>query len=242
MTRILVWDIPTRLFHWLLAGAFLPAFLIAVVVEDEGRLFAVHMLLGLVAAVVVLLRLLWGLVGSRPSRLSALELNPAALLAYARDAVAGGARRNWPAHNPGASWAAVSIFAGVLGLGVTGILMSRGSEAAEELHGALAWTTMAAVVAHLAGIALHTFREREPIALSMVDGRRVGPAGDAIPSARPLLGLAALAAVGAWTGGLVLSYDSSTRTVTLPLVGAQLALGEGAGGGEHEEEGVEDDD
>src|SRR5690606_26569887 len=46
MKRILVWDIPVRLFHWLLAGSFVGAFVIANTVDDESTPFVVHMWLG----------------------------------------------------------------------------------------------------------------------------------------------------------------------------------------------------
>ncbi|MCK6502128.1 cytochrome b/b6 domain-containing protein [Myxococcota bacterium] len=242
MTRVLVWDVPTRLFHWLLAGAFLPAFVIALTTDDDGRLFPVHMLLGLVAAFIVGLRLLWGVVGSRPSRLSSFALRPSDLWAYARGAITGGARRLWTGHNPGASWAALVMFACVVGLAASGILMSRGVEAVEEVHEVLAWTLMGTVGVHLAGIVLHTLREREVIALSMLDGRRVGAPGDAIASPRPIAGLAFLALTGAWTGGLVQSYDPATSSVVVPVIGAQLLLGEGGEGGEGDDHEDEDED
>ncbi len=242
MTRILVWDLPTRLFHWLLAGSFLSAFAIAVTMDDDGSLFPVHMLLGLVAAFMVGLRLVWGVLGSRPSRLTELALNPAELLAYLRAALTGGARRLWAGHNPGTSRAAVVMFACVLGLAATGVLMSKGYEAVEEVHEVLAWTMLGTVGVHLAGIALHTLREREVIALSMVDGRRRGAVGGGLASARPLAGLVFLALTGAWTGGLVSSYDAATSTVVVPVVGARLTLGEGGEGGEHEGDDDHDDE
>lgn len=243
MTRILVWDVPTRLFHWLLAGAFLPAFVIALTTDDDGRLFPVHMLLGLVAAFIVGLRLLWGVIGSRPSRLSTFALRPTDLLAYVRGAVTGGARRLWAGHNPGASWAALVMFTCVIGLAASGILMSRGVEAVEEVHEVLAWTLMGTVGVHLLGIVLHTLREREVIALSMLDGRRRGADSDAISSPRPVAGLVFLALTGAWTGGLVRSYDAATSSVVVPVVGATLLLGEGGEGHGHggEREGHDDD-
>jgi cytochrome b len=237
MTRILVWDLPTRLFHWLLAGSFLAAFAIATTTDDDGRLFPVHMLLGLVLAFMVVLRLGWGLVGSRPSRLGSFALSPSALVGYLRESFTGG-RRPWTGHNPGSSWAAVVMFACVLGLAGTGVLMSRGFEAVEEVHELLAWTLMGAVGVHLAGIAWHTLRHREVIALSMVDGQRLGDPAQAIRSARPVVGLVFLALTGAWAGGLVRSWDPATGTVTLPVLGAPLTLGEGGehGGDRHEED------
>ena len=65
MSRILVWDLPTRLFHWLLAAGFAAAFAIAILASDEHPLFPIHALPGLVLAFMVVLRVLWGFVGTR---------------------------------------------------------------------------------------------------------------------------------------------------------------------------------
>lgn len=246
MTRILVWDLPTRLFHWLLAGSFLTAFSIALTTHDDGALFPVHMLLGLVVAFMVVLRLVWGVVGSVPSRLASFAWNPADLVAYVKEAFSGGKIRSWIGHNPGSTWAAAVMFACALGLAGTGLLMSQGFEAVEEVHEVLAWTMIAAVGVHLAGIAWHTLRHREVIALSMVDGRRLGDPAHAIASARPLMGVAFLALTGAWAGGLVSAYDPATSSLDLPIVGT-LTLGEGeehehGGYGGHEEEEEEEEE
>lgn len=101
---------------------------------------------------------------------------------------------------------------------------------------------MGTVGVHLAGIVLHTLREREVIALSMLDGRRVGAASAAIASPRPVAGLAFLALTGAWTGGLVRSYDLATSSVVVPVVGARLLLGEDGEGGGREGDGEGEDD
>jgi len=54
--RILVWDIPTRLLHWVVALGFVAALAIGELADDDGPLFVVHMALGLIIAVAVLLR------------------------------------------------------------------------------------------------------------------------------------------------------------------------------------------
>ena len=63
-SRILVWDLPVRLFHWMLAIAFAGAWVTA----DSERWRDVHILLGYTAGVVVVLRSVWGLVGTRATR------------------------------------------------------------------------------------------------------------------------------------------------------------------------------
>lgn len=225
MKRILVWDLPVRLFHWLLAGAFLGAFLIANLVDDESALFTAHMWLGGIAAFMVVLRILWGLLGSRHARFTGFDLRPSSLLAYLKGL--GRNARRWVGHNPATSWAALAMFAIILGLAYTGANMSSGGEAFEEIHEVLAWSLVAIVGVHVAGIVWHTVRTRENIALSMVDGKKEAEMSAAIPRAHALTALAFVALTGLWAGGLYDGYDPATRTVTLPVVGSTLQLGEG---------------
>lgn len=248
MTRILIWDIPTRLFHWLLAGSFVGAFAIANLVDDDSPAFRVHMLLGLVMAFMVLLRVLWGLVGTRWARFGAAIFGPRALLAFLRGALTGGGPR-YAGHNPGAAFALFGVLALVLGLAVTGLMMGGGDESVEDLHEVLAWSLLAVVGVHLAGVAWHSVQHRENLALSMVDGRKEAEPSAAIPSSRPLVGVLFLALTGAWAAGLLSGYDPATSRLALPLVGTTLQLGEDEdehegkrdGGREHGGEDEDDD-
>ena len=65
----------------------------------------------------------------------------------------------------------------------------------------------------------------------MVSGYKEGEPEAAIPSVHPLAAAVFLVLTAAWAGLLVQGYDAATRTVTLPLVGARLQLGEGPEGG-----------
>lgn len=244
MKRILVWDLPVRVFHWLLAGSFVGAFLIANVVDDESSLFAVHMWLGGIMVAMVLMRLIWGLLGTRYARFrSFAQAGPRALWGYVRGTLKGeGEGERHVGHNPGSSLAAYLIFALVLGLGITGAFMSSGGEAFEEVHEVLAWLLLGTVVVHVAGIVWHTVRHRENIARSMVDGRKVGDSEAAIPSARPVVALVFLAVTGLWAGGLYAGYDGATNTVRLPLIGQSLQLGEDEEHEEHEYGGRYEED
>lgn len=237
MQRILVWDIPTRLFHWSLAGAFVGAFAIANLVEDESTLFAVHMLLGGMMALMVVLRIVWGFVGSRWARFASFAYGPADVVAYFKDTTA----RRYAGHNPGASWAIYAMLALSLGLAATGLLMGSGGELVAELHEILAWSMVAVVVAHLAGLVVHTLRHHENAALPIVTGYKLGAPQDATPRAHALVGLLFLGLTGAWGAGLVRSYDAQTHALQVPGTHLTLPLGE-AEEEEGEEEGEDDDD
>lgn len=225
MNRILVWDIPTRLFHWLLAGSFVGAFIIANTFDDESATFAVHMLLGAVMALMVVLRVAWGFFGSRWARFGSFAFGPAAILDYLKGTVTGDGRR-YVGHNPGSSVAIFAILGLTLALGLSGALMSTLGEALEEVHEVLAWALLAVVVAHVAGVVWHTVRLRENIALSMITGRKRADAQHAIRSSHPAIAAVFLAITGAWAWGLVQNYDAATSSVRLPVIGTTLHLGE----------------
>ena len=65
MSTVRVYDLPTRVFHWSFAGLFATAYAIANLVDDDSARFAWHMLAGLLMGVAVLLRVAWGMVGTR---------------------------------------------------------------------------------------------------------------------------------------------------------------------------------
>lgn len=228
--RVLVWDLPTRFLHWLLAGSFVGAFAVAHIFEHRPA-FAVHMLLGALAAIAVLLRVAWGLIGSRHARFSSFAFGPGAVVRYLRDAFTGKGER-FAGHNPANAWVALSMLASTVGLAATGALIGRGGHAVKEVHEGLVVFTVSLVVVHLAGLALHTWRHRENVARGMIDGRKEADPAQAIPRAHPgaalaAVGIAALAAVI-----LVRGYDPTTRREV--LLGQTIELGDTEKGERHE--------
>ena len=232
MRKVLVYDFPTRVFHWSFAGFFLAAFAIANLVDDESARFPLHMLAGLGMLFVLALRLAWSFVGTRHARLGDLVLHPAQLLGYLKDLFSSSGRR-WLGHNPASSWAAVAMVALALGLGTTGYLMATGpeNEALEEVHELLANAFLAVVLLHLAGLVVHVLKHRDGLPAAMVTGRKERPEGaeEAVRSL-PVAGLAFVAFTALFLAFLLQHYDAQART--LQLFGSTLALGENEGAGE----------
>lgn len=243
MERKLVYDLPTRAFHWTFAGLFVAAFTIAKTIDDETASFSWHMLAGLTIGAAVLLRLLWGVAGTKHARFSDFVLNPAELSRYLRGILSGDPRR-WAGHNPASSWSALAMMGVALAMGLTGFLMASGNapEAVEDVHELLANGLLVLVVLHVAGIILHTLRHGEMIGRSMVDGRKAGvPDAEAIPSARSAVALLFIAMAAGFALLLWNNFDAGART--LQLFGTTLQLGEGAEGpGGHEDRDHDDDD
>ncbi len=101
--RIRLWDLPTRLFHWLLAAA-----VIAAIVSGQlgGNLMAWHGRIGLLIIGLLVFRLVWGVLGSTYARFAQFFPTPGRLGSYLRGEWRG------EGHNP---LGALSVFA-LLGL------------------------------------------------------------------------------------------------------------------------------
>jgi cytochrome b len=227
--RKMVWDLPTRFFHWTLVVLFSGSFVVALSTPEHSPTFMIHILIGLVLAFAIGLRVIWGLVGSRPSRFGSFLYGPGALIRYVKEVRSG---RDQPSagHNPGSSYAIYAMLLLPMGLVATGLLKTAGQEWAEELHAALAYGMVAMVGLHLLGLMWHTRRHRDGIALAMVDGRRPAPETESIPSQRGWFGALFVLLVGGWGLALAGGFDAATRQVKLPLTASTVQLGEAKDG------------
>lgn len=106
-----VWDLPTRVFHWLLALA-----VVGLIVTGKigGNAITWHMRLGLLVMALLAFRLLWGLVGGRWSRFSSFIYGPGTIIRYLRGR-SSPAERLEVGHNP---LGAFSVFAMLVMLAV----------------------------------------------------------------------------------------------------------------------------
>ena len=76
-----IWDLPTRLFHWLLAVCTI-ALVISAKIGGNAMLW--HFRFGYAVLALLLFRLVWGLVGGYWSRFAAFLYSPARMLRYLR--------------------------------------------------------------------------------------------------------------------------------------------------------------
>ncbi len=241
MKKYSVYDLPTRFFHWAFALLFVIAFVIGKTVDDESRLFSYHMIAGLGIAFLLVLRLVWGLIGSRSARFSSFRLNPIELIQYFKDAVFS-KTRSYLGHNPASSYAAMVMFACAMGLAFTGILMVTGGESdfLEEVHELLVNIFLVTVILHLVGIVFHSLKHRDSLWSSMLDGKKdTSSDTPGISSNRPAALIIFVILFASWTGYMFTNYDPSTRT--LNLAGTELTLGEAEDKDEHESEGRHDE-
>lgn len=195
---ILVWDFPTRAFHWLLALSFAAAYATA---ELDGSR-ALHALFGYTVAGLLAFRLFWAVAGTRYARWSGFTLSRRAVVDYLRALVAG-RPQHYVGHNPLASWSAVAMLALVAAATATGIgaLTEIGGDPMEELHEALANAALALVFVHIAGVLVSSILHRENLVRAMVTGTKRGEAAQAAGASRALVAIALVVVVAAFWAG-----------------------------------------
>lgn len=166
-----VWDPFVRVFHWSLVALFAIAF----VTGDEIEWL--HLWAGYAIAVLVALRMAWGFIGTRYARFSSFVRGPRAVASFVNDSLHLRAPR-FVGHNPAGGWMILALLAMLIGLSVTGHLLTTdaywGSEALEEVHEALANITLALVGLHVAGVILASLEHGENLVRAMITGLKRG--------------------------------------------------------------------
>lgn len=183
MQKILVWDWPVRLGHWLMVGGFIIAWLTA-----ESETFRlVHAVSGGIVLAVATFRLPWGFIGSRYARFVDFVRGPTVLKEYAASLLKLEPEHH-VGHNPAGGWAIVLLLAlGILtGLAGWANYNDIGGNLLEELHEGLAAAMLTVVVVHLIGVALGSLLHSENLVRTMITGCKNGLPEQAIPSARPI--------------------------------------------------------
>lgn len=237
----LVWDLPTRLFHWSLAVCFAGAWL----TSDSERQHLLHLLFGYSLFGLIAFRIVWGFVGSRYARFSNFAYGPSATLRYLATMAKGKPDRH-VGHNPAgavAIWLLLGLGLATAGVGLT--MVAGGGESLEDVHEALATAMLVVVGLHVLGVIVGSVLHRENLPRAMVTGRKTGLRTEDGIAKRSIAigGLLLLALAGFWATGL------AQQRPPLGLPGGEASAegeheaGEGAGReSESEEENERDDD
>ncbi|KII76095.1 cytochrome b/b6 domain-containing protein [Vibrio renipiscarius] len=178
-----IWDLPTRLYHWLQALLFI------------GLMTGVgpHLYLGLALFTLILWRIVWGFIGSDTSRFQQFLSSPARTIRYLR-----GKETSHAGHNPAGSWMVVALISAILLQCITGmalvglfddlpyaelLLSDQLIEVFRTLHGACARLLMGLVALHLVAILVYKLRSK-PLVMAMLTGKQKASSAD---NTRPTL-------------------------------------------------------
>lgn len=169
--RMKVWDLPVRIFHWLLAGSFAVAYLVA---ESES-FRGLHVILGYTATGLILFRIVWGFLGSRFARFRSFWFPPHAAIEYLRS-LRSKQPQHFFGHNPAGSYAIYAILVAGLATGVTGYMSLNeiGGESSEEIHEVCANVWLGLVIVHVVGVIVGSWIHRENLVRAMITGYKEG--------------------------------------------------------------------
>ena len=183
-----LWDIPTRLCHWMMVLCLPLAWWSA----EQGR-YELHQWTGCTLIVLVLARITWGFIGSRHSRFSDFLVGPAKVLAYLR-----GQGSASVGHNPLGGWSVVALLALILLQAVSGLFntddvlfsgplhYSAGTgfrDAMGVVHEVVFNGLLALVGLHILAVLYHQLRGGEKLLQAMIRGSATGRRGQAAPVA-----------------------------------------------------------
>jgi cytochrome b len=201
-----VWDLPTRLFHWLLLVMVAVSFSTGSI---GGNAMQYHEWSGFAILVLLVFRVCWGFAGSRASRFSDFVKGPAAVWRYATALVRGKSER-YLGHNPLGGWSVLALLLVLLIQAVTGLfanddIITEGplylwvskplSDWLTGVHRLNRYLIMALAAIHIAAVLFYLLVKRENLIKPMITGTKQWPGGGTAPPAAPIWLAVAIAAI-----------------------------------------------
>lgn len=228
--NVQVWDLPVRLFHWLLVAAVLVAFLSA---EEKSTLAQWHVPAGWVATSLIGFRLVWGFVGGEHARFAAF-LRPGKIAHHLVDLLSGRPKRS-VGHNALGGVAIIALLGTVAGIVYTGVTML--GEAEGGLHETLSNVMLGLIAVHVAAVIAMSILTKDNLIGAFITGTKRADMYPGVSDARPPAKLAIpLAAV-------VVGAAAYCITLIDPVAFTPRAHTEaGEYGGSEAGEGARDDD
>ena len=181
-----LWDIPTRVFHWLIVCCVPLAWWSA----EEER-YDLHQWIGCSVLVLVVARIIWGFIGSRHSRFTDFVVGLAGVRNYLKGHGAKSA-----GHNPLGGWSVLLLLTLLLLQAVSGLFNSDDVLFSGPLYyladsGFRDWMgvvhdvafngLLALISLHIFGVFYHQLRLKEKVLQAMVFGAAAGREGLEVP-------------------------------------------------------------
>ncbi|MFM8899529.1 MAG: cytochrome b/b6 domain-containing protein [Burkholderiales bacterium] len=180
-----VWDLPTRLFHWLLAACVIGS---VVTAKIGGNAMVWHFRLGYVVLTLLAFRLLWGVVGGRWSRFVSFIYSPQTVLRYLKGERP--AQSLWDVgHNPLGAFSVFGLLAILLAQVATGLVaddeIANTGPLIRFVSGSVSslatswhrnwgqWIILALVALHVLAIAVYYFKKKQNLVSPMLHGDKV---------------------------------------------------------------------
>ena len=167
MRSVKVWDPIVRIAHWGVALLFFANF---AVIDDDSP---AHIYAGYALLTLVVIRILWGLVGSKHARFAGFWPSPSRVQAHIKG-IFWGQPGVYLSHNPLGALMVLNLLATMIAFSVTGIMLTmrafRFEDWVEDLHEGLAVYALVCVGIHVAGVLFETRRSRINLIKAMITG------------------------------------------------------------------------
>ena len=244
---ILVWDLPTRLFHWLLVASV--SFALATGLFAPKWWVGRHIWAGYIVGALLIFRTIWAFHGSEFSRLRSFLYPPRQAMQHLRGML-DRRQTHHLGHNPAGAmmiFALIAILALIVATGffVQGGFVKQGAFAGfvsyavgdgmRGIHQLLAYLLLAMIAAHVAGVLVGSWLFKERLIGAMIDGEKPAPAtaDGASPSpSRPLPAILWLTAIGGLFA-IALSLLWRVPPLGVPAMPANQAMLEECGACHH---------
>lgn len=168
--QVRVWDILVRVTHWAVAAGITANLLFT----EEGS--ELHQYVGYTVVGLVIVRLLWGLVGTRYARFSDFFPTSSRIKRHLSDLSARRMDEQHLGHNPLAAIMMLLLWAVIIGLGESGYLMEArifgSKDILEEIHEILANSLYSLVPLHIISAIVMSYWERQNLIKSMITGNK----------------------------------------------------------------------
>lgn len=198
MSKIRVWDLPTRVFHWVLVAAVAGLIITGNV---GGNWMVWHMRAGHLVGALVLFRVVWGVVGGHWSRFSTFVPSPRGVLSYWRSTQ----RPPSLGHNPLGALSVLAMLAALTAQVLTGLVSDDEIAFSGPLYPLVsnqlsAWATwfhkdvgklmlLALVVLHVLAIVYYQAVKKQRLVRGMLTGNvDMPPASPPLPQSNDSMG------------------------------------------------------
>ena len=209
---VLVWDLPVRVFHWLLVISFAGAWLTA---ESEAQQM-LHYAFGYSACALILFRIVWGVIGTRYARFTHFIKGPTDTWHHIKLLFTGKSSLRFSSnlgHNPAGALAMISLMFLVLLIGITGywIVKDYYGDFMSDAHETIANIALGVVIIHVLAAVIMSYMQKENLVKAMVTGKKQGTPSQAI---RGPLNLVGIVLALAWVYLMFLIYSGAIASIT----------------------------
>ncbi len=206
---VLVWDFPTRLFHWLLVIFVIISFVTG---KMGGNAMQYHEWSGVTILTLLLFRLVWGFAGSRESRFITFLRGPSAVVRYATTLLHSDST-HYLGHNPLGGWSIIAMIFALLGQAATGLfanddIVTEGplfdwvskatSDWLTRVHKLNQQVIIALVCVHVLAVLFYFFYKHDNLVKPMITGVKQWSGAEPLPAT----GRTLIALVIAWLAAL----------------------------------------